>query len=355
MVVSRYFLLSLKLKLKSAEEMEEKNTGAVVGEGQTKKGIRRVITKFSDKFLYKIPRQVKVVVLLILLVLLGLGGFYGYKWVRGQYRNQVVIHVDNYAITRKKRDEFIGAAAARNTTKKAAVDKLIETYQYQVLASKERITPSPSELAVAQTSLLSGEKVTDKNKYYFERLALDKVIRQKLLIRVQGDLAGAIIEVSFAQHLFPTNDPEFSKDVGNTKLIAEDRKRAESFAKDLYDRLASKKITFEQAVNESISNRSVRPAGVFSSRSHFFDRAQWKSEIPTGLLAWPGVKDELRKLQPGEVSQPTVMQVNSSLDITKPKLVDAYFGIFTVTGSNGTSQDFTKYIDSAFAKIEVKR
>jgi len=333
--------------------MEEKNNGIVVGGTDSKTLSRRlkflgaVFSPFST-FRRSITRKQKLV---IGLVLIAGAGVLLYVVV---YARMTAIQIGSYKVTNKEYHAFISEAGRRKITKSNAEAKLVESYKYQTVASNKKATISDGDLQAAQSELFGDLKITKKNRYYVDRMSTITAVRKKLLPNVEGTLEGAVIEINFSQHIFPVADQSQNAGVGDAGLIEQDRKRAEAYANDLYNRLVNKKISLRGAVEESIDRTDVRPKESLA-RSMMVSPGQFRSDIAAGMLAWPGVKENLRKLKAGDITKPTVMQVDRSLYPAKPDMVDAYYAIFALTNKSQDSQDFTAYINDLFSKIEVRK
>jgi hypothetical protein len=341
----------IKLKLRVVGHMKKQhNEKIVVGDAGLSIWNRFSFLKPLGKVVYVSRKKVAyALVPLLLIVVWGLI-YYGYiPFSFGPIHPRYFAEVGGQKISYQDYSSYLHEAKARKIDKKTAQQQLIDSYKLEEIGKQLHYNLTPSEIKDAD-QINSGHKKTPDNAFYFDRISVYYGYDQKLRQKTEGWVEGAVIAVSFQQHILKADNLGI-KNPGDPALIEQDRKRAEAYANDLYNRLINKKITLNQAVNESRNKLDVQPP-LSTNPSLVFNQEMYKQG--TMILLWDGVKAQLRKLDKGSISKPVIMKAYNQ-DPSNNQLVDSYYAIFAVTNKSGQTEDYSSYISKGLNNIKVKR
>ncbi len=144
-------------------------------------------------------------------------------------------------------------------------------------------------------------------------------------------------------------DKAHNPDLGNAEAIARDKKYAEDFITNLYNKVTSGQITFEQAMNmERKDPRVGLKAYPELEHSDSFDTTFRSRDV----INSPSIREKISSIKAGEITEPFVVRVNNSL-ADSSSTAESYFLVVRMDETSGsyTGMDFDQYLNEAKQRL----
>ncbi|HEX5456538.1 MAG TPA: hypothetical protein VFW77_04190 [Candidatus Saccharimonadales bacterium] len=238
-------------------------------------------------------------------------------------------------------------------TEHQAAQVLADKYLTEALAKERGITVTDKELA----DKYGKETLPQKTEFkYAYQNKLNQLYFSKLSAYNDGVYKGKFLIANFSQHIqvYPTlpEDRMHDPKLGNAAAIAADKKYAEDFITDLYNKITSGKITFDQAIKlEHNDPRVGLKAYPELEHSGSFDTTY----TPRQIINNPSIREKINSIKAGETTKPFVVRVSNSLADPK-STVESYFLVVHMDQTSGsyTGTDFGQYLKQAKERLDYK-
>jgi hypothetical protein len=231
-----------------------------------------------------------------------------------------------------------------------AAQVLADKYLTEALAKERGVTVTDEELVASYGNEVKKQKTTFKYAYQNK---LNQLYLAKLQANNNGVYKGKMLVANFSSHIeFKPALPEDKlKDplLGDPEAVARDKKYAEDFITDLYNKITSGEITFEQAIKmEHADPRLGKQAYTSLSHSGSFDT----SLSPNPVLNVKSIRQKINSIKAGEITMPFVVRVSDSLE--DDSTAESYFLAVKMDQTSGsyTGKDFGEYLEEAKKRLE---
>jgi hypothetical protein len=230
---------------------------------------------------------------------------------------------------------------------------LADKYLAEALAKEQGITVSDKELTKQYGKSALKQKTTFKYAYQNK---LNQVYFAKLQAHSNGIYKGKMLVANFSRHIqtFPSLPEDKMKDpqLGNPAAIAKDKKYAKDFISDLYNKITSGQINFDQGIQLEHNDPKLG-LRTYPSLSHSgsFDTTQ----APSGVLNVPSILEKINSIMAGDTTKPFPVRVGISWT-DKSKTAESYFLVIKMDETSGsyTGQDFGQYLNQAKQRLAYK-
>lgn len=197
------------------------------------------------------------------------------------------------------------------------------------------------------------EQSKETNKYTYQS-QMNGLYFDKLQAHNNGIYKGKLLITNFSRNVkfIPTlpEDEENNPDLGNPEAIAKDKKYAEDLINRLYNDVKSGKITFDEAI-EIERKDPIVGTKAYSTLPHSGSFNTTFSTNP--ILNVESIKEKVRSIKPGEISEPFVVRVGNSLD--GKSTAESYFLVIQMDeSSGGAGGDFNLYIEEAKKRLKYE-
>ena len=237
-----------------------------------------------------------------------------------------------------------------NISDRDAATVLADKYLIESLAKERGVTVNDKELS----DQYGKETLKQKDTFeYAYQNKLNQVYLSKLAANNKGVYKGKFLIANFSQNVqvYPTlpEDKAHNPDLGNAEAIARDKKYAEDFITDLYNKVTSRQITFEQAMNmERKDPRVGVKAYPELEHSDSFDTTFRSRDV----INSPSIREKINSIKAGEITEPFVVRVNNSL-ADSSSTAESYFLVVRMDETSGsyTGMDFEQYLNEAKQRL----
>lgn len=235
-----------------------------------------------------------------------------------------------------------------NLSDQDIVAVLADKYLAEALAKEHNITVTEEEIK----SELGGDSSEQEYSKYSYQLQVNQLYFKKLREQTEGIYKGELLVAHFSRYiaLQPLSEEEKKAipKMGDEAAINEDKKYAESFINELYQKVKDGKATFSEAAKQEIKNprlgKNMYPA---LTHSGAFDT----SKSANLLLSNPSIKQRIVDMEPGEITEPFVVQ--SSYDTGgEERTFESYFLVIKMDGTTGGGvTNFEDYLDESKQRL----
>lgn len=243
-------------------------------------------------------------------------GIYVFNHVKNGAPKTVSTSSFKYDDTRVSQLKIIEPSQSDEDIKKIILDD----YVYAKMAKDSGISVSDSEVAASVAAV--GDTSNPRDKDYLTLVWHRNILRDKLTNAFKGYMRGRFVLARYDYHRVIENaDPSPQLANLSTKQLADMSVIDETYAKAMADRIHSeliaKKITFDQAIQEELSDpKTGKLTTPTVDHSGVFDTADERS-ANYSLVNQPQILSVLQKLGVGEVSEVIKGQTVASFDMKK--------------------------------------
>jgi hypothetical protein len=291
---------------------------------------------------------------LALVALVALVGFAVWSNFADKLKDDKKIYAEaaGHKIYEEEIRDFLGENT-QGVSEHDAATVLADKYLVESLAKERGVTVTDEELVASYDKDTLKQKDTFKYAYQNK---LNQVYLSKLGAQNEGVYKGKFLIANFSQNVqaYPTlpEDKANNPDLGNPKAITKDKKYAENFITDLYNKITSGQITFDQAIKmEHEDSRVGLEAYPELAHSDSFDTTFRSRDI----LNSPSIREKINSIKAGETTEPFVVRVNNSLADSN-STAESYFLVVHMDETSGsyTGMDFTQYLKLAKERLGYK-
>ncbi|HEX5797508.1 MAG TPA: hypothetical protein VFX86_03910 [Candidatus Saccharimonadales bacterium] len=263
---------------------------------------------------------------------------------------KVYAEAAGHKIYKKEIDDLIGQR--KDISEHDAATVLADKYLVEALAKERGITVTDKELAASYDKDTLKQKTDYKYAYQNK---LNQLYLSKLQAHNNGVYKGKMLVANFSNHV--AYEPALPEDkerdplLGDPKAIAKDKKYAKDFITDLYNKITSGEITFDQAIKmEHADPRLGKEAYTSLSHSGSFDT----SLRPQPVFNVASIRQKINNIKAGEITKPFVVRVSNSLE--GDSTAESYYLVVKMDQTSGsyTGMDFTQYLDQAKQRLGYK-
>lgn len=282
-----------------------------------------------------------VAAIVILLVIAG-AGFIGSKIHIGQ---KVYAQAAGHKIYKKDVERL--TKNTEGVSQRQAATVLADKYLVEAMAKEQGISVTVQDVKDAYGA--SIEQESNKNPYSYQ-LQVNQLYFDKLQEYNQGVYKGNLLVAQFSRNIIlsPTTTPNLN----NSALIA-DKAYAKNFITNLYNQVKAGELSWDQAANIERQDPKLGES-VYPTLSHSgpFDT----SVNPVALFTPASAREQLRKLKPGEISQPFAVSVMNSVNINDKQPFESYYLVVEVSSSAGgkAKTDFQQELTAAKKQFGYK-
>lgn len=264
---------------------------------------------------------------------------------------KVFAEVAGHKIYEQEVKDFI--VDSSDVTEKEATEVLANRYLLEALGKEQGVNVNDKEIVQQFGSDI-------KNKYlgnnYGLQYQVNELYMAKLAAHNEGIYKGKYVVAHFSRYV-PYDSPLLAEDkaanpkIGDESAIAEDKQHAEKLINNLYDRIKSGDISFEEAAKiekkDPVVGEKAYPA---LSHSGSFDT----SIESNGLVVVDSTKPTLNQLNSGDISKPFVVRVSNSAN--DDSTAESYFLVVQMDekSGGGGNADFSQYIEEAKQRLGYK-
>lgn len=288
---------------------------------------------------------------LVAIILIGVIAWTVYNKTAGN-DGKILAEVAGHKIYEQEVKDFIADSSEVN--EKEAVAVLADKYFLEALAKEQGISVSDQEI--------TEQLGTDiKNKYignnYGLQYQVNELYMAKLVAHNEGAYKGRYLVAHFSRYIaydspLLAEDKATNPKIGDEPAIAQDKEHAKDLIDNLYNRIKSGELSFEEAAKIEKKDPVVGEKAYPSlSHSGSFDT----SINPNGLVVVDSSRPILNQMNAGDTSEPFVVRVsNSSSD--KNKTAESYFLVVQLDekSGGGSNTDFGQYIEEAKERLGYK-
>lgn len=231
------------------------------------------------------------------------------------YRQYNVLgSVGNYEVTRGEVSEL--AQIRPDLPRDELVTTLLDLNLYRQIAGSLGMPPIGQAELDAEYNARTGEagQGLSYEKYLRLQIELD-LLKKNLAVRLPGYAFGNLIIVNFSQHFLTFGEADLGPgetEAQRAELIAQDRKVADDFIKDIYASLKSGGLDFELAMEQQKlhpkvgerTNPTILHSGPFNTNDNRLDSY--------GTVQNEQVKTIIGGLNEGEISEPKIISTVSA-------------------------------------------
>lgn len=245
--------------------------------------------------------------------------------------------------------DFIGDND-EDVSEREATEVLADKYLLEKLAEEEGVTISKQEIIEEFGEEFYNDQDEDKYGYQYQ---VNELYLAKLSANNVGIYKGKLLVTHFSRHIpyksaLLEEQKAYNPKLGDPQAIASDKKYAEDLITRLHNQIESGEITFEEAIeNEHKDSRVGREAYPTLSHSGSFDN----SIREEGLIGLDRVRERIKDLQPGQMSEPFAAEVSDSE--SGNSTVESYFLVVQIDEKQGgeSNMEFEEYLDDSKGRL----
>lgn len=246
------------------------------------------------------------------------------------------------------------------------LDILIEESVIRQEAAKRNIVLTEADVlerAKADSPLF--DEYTDEQKSFVLAQAKNNELRDRLSADTLGWAKGRYIKIHFDKHLFiaaSLNDEQkAARLVTQSADIAKDRKYADDLKADIYSKLLSGTLTFDQAMELVRNDKYIDYSNENDWNATLGDPAvtfdTFSSPLQGGLYKDVNFSKALQETNKGETAKPYIGQLDySEPGDSTPKMTDSMWIILTVDDKkDGANTNFDLWLKDQVSSTNVKK
>lgn len=288
---------------------------------------------------------------LLLVFVLAAGGWalFGDKIKDGR---KVYAQAAGHKVYEQELRDFIGDN--KEVSDHDAATVLADKYLTEALAKEQGITVSDQEIK----EKFGGEIEKQKSDFkYAYQNKVNQLYFDKLAAYNRGVYKGKLLVTHFSRNIAPedvvlADDKQANPELGNTAAIARDKKYAEDLINRFYNDIKSGKLSFYEAIKIERSDPAVGLKAYPSlDHSAAFNTIQTSNQ---GLIWTESIRQKIRSMKAGELSEPFVVKVPNSIE--GDKTVESYFLVVQMDEVSGSKNDmnFGKYLDGVKKRLRYE-
>lgn len=291
----------------------------------------------------KKSRKLLWIILALIIIAVSIGGFFLYRTgsVNKLLRGDVVARVGNHNITKQEVQQVKAAelAAGFYGDSDETIKKLIMDYWlYSMAAEEYGIKPNDTEALENLKNKTDFIKLSSDqaiNNSYVKYRAYKDYYQKQLTTILNSPQKGAYIIAHFDQNFGrDTTALKALSDQQYQDLLKVDRDYATNFINDVYAKIKSGQITFEEGMKMQLDNKII--GKVAMSTAVMSAKFGQPSNIPGGqesIVKNSQIQAKVNELQAGGISEPFIVKVPAVF--TQPNnLVDGFWVIVKVDSTN---------------------
>lgn len=293
---------------KDTKKTEASSSGSVVvGSGKVGTGTLTGVSQGVFASAKKLSKNTWLVISgVLLIVIVGL-------WVvnNGTPWNKPLAEVDGRKIYKSDVKKLM--KGSEHASEYGAAVILADKYLTEAMGKKYNVTISDEDAKIEYPDI----ETLKKNDPYAYQNVMNQVFFRKLRAQYNGTYKGKLVVAHFSKNV-PYDSPLLERKksqnpkLGDAAAIAADKKYAQDFITDLYNKVKSGAITFDQAMEAERTHPELGEKSTYITLGHSmsFDGTLRDNN----LLGAATIRKQVERLKPGELTKPFVVRANSSMN-----------------------------------------